>query len=218
MYERIETLDGSVTYRNTEVGATYRSVHGAETESRYVFLEGTRLPERAETWRVLELGFGTGLNFATTLKAAAELGVSLEYVSLEPSPMPAENWLLEPRWKQIELGRRLEFEGAALTIVPKRWQEFEPSASFFHACYHDPFGPGVCPDCWTAECFGWSYRALTDEGVLATFGAAGATRRAMKETGYFVARLPGVKPKREMTVAGKSEAAVAHGKPWKRDS
>lgn len=206
-----------MTYRNLEVGATYRSVHGAATESRYVFLEGTRLLERTETWRVLELGFGTGLNFATTLKAAAEHGVFLEYVSLEPSPMPTDHWLVEPEWRQLDVGRRLELGGAALTVVPSRWQEFEPAAAFFQAFYHDPFGPGVCPDCWNAECFAWSHRALAEDGVLATFGAASATRWAMKEAGFLVARLPGVKPKREMTVAGKSESAVAHGKPWKRD-
>ena len=131
--------------------------------------------------------------------------------------MPSDHWLVEPQWKQLKPARRLQLGEAALTIVPQRWQDFEPSPGSFHACYHDPFGPGVCPDCWTTECFQWSYRALADDGVLATFGAAGATRRAMKEAGYLVARLPGAKPKREMTVAGKSAAAVAHGKPWKRD-
>ena len=218
MYEKIETPDGSLTYRNTEVGATYRSVHGAETESRYVFLEGTQLPERSGTWRVLELGFGTGLNFATTLKAAAELGVGLEYVSLEPSPMPADHWLLDPQWRHLEPGRPLELGPVTLTVVPRRWQEFELPPGYFHACYHDPFGPAVCPDCWTTDCFQWSFRALADDGVLATFGAASATRLAMKEAGYFVSRLPGAKPKREVTVAGKSEKSVTHGKPWKRES
>ncbi|MFA7480700.1 MAG: MnmC family methyltransferase [Vulcanimicrobiota bacterium] len=216
--ERIETSDGSFTYHNVEAGATYRSIHGARTESRHVFLEGTRLLEREGVWRVLELGFGTGLNFDTTLRAAAEKLVRLEYVSLEPDLIPPEHWLVDPLWRGLKPGVPLERGEASLTVVPFRWQEFEPPLHHFHACYHDPFGPAVCPDCWEVDCFHWSRRALTDDGVLATFGAAGATRRAMKEAGFLVASLPGVPPKREMTIAGRTAAAVSHGKPWKRDS
>jgi tRNA U34 5-methylaminomethyl-2-thiouridine-forming methyltransferase MnmC len=218
MYDRILTPDGSVTYRNNVVGATYRSVHGAETESTQVFLEGTRLLERSGTWKVLELGFGTGLNFATTLKAAAAHGARLDYVSLEPDPLPADHWLLDPQWVNLKPGEPLELGPVTLTVIPQRWQEYSAKENHYHAYFHDPFGPAVCPDCWTTDCFRWSYRALTADGVLATFGAASATRRAMKEAGFLVARLPGAKPKREMTIASKSAESIAHGKPWKRDS
>lgn len=164
------------------------------------------------------MGFGTGLNFATTLRAAGKAGCGLEYVSLEPSPIPPEHWLLEPHWKGLVLNQAMSSGTATLTVVQRRWQDYQPEEGYFHACYHDPFGPGVSPDCWTPDCFRWSFQALTADGVLATFGAAGATRRAMKEAGFFVASLPGAKPKREMTVASKSEESIAHGKPWKRGS
>jgi tRNA U34 5-methylaminomethyl-2-thiouridine-forming methyltransferase MnmC len=216
-YERIETPDGSVTYRNTEVGATYRSVHGAESESRYVFLEGTGLPDRPGPWRVLELGFGTGLNFSTTVRAAAEKGVELEYVSLEPAPLPPDHWLVDPQWHDLNPGQPLRLGTVTLTVVPDLWQDYCPPQGHFHACFHDPFGPAISPECWTADCFRWSYGALACDGVLATFGAASATRWAMKEAGFLVARLPGAKPKREMTIASKSAERIAHGKPWKRN-
>lgn len=217
MYERVETPDGSVTYRNTVHGATYRSVHGARTESQYVFLEGSGLLKRAGAWRVLELGFGTGLNFATTMKAAAQRGVRLNYVSLEPAPLPLEHLLLEPEWRDLQPDEPLQRGAVTLKVVQKRWQEYEPERDSFHALFHDPFGPAVCPDCWTEDCFRWAHRALSAEGVLTTFGAASATRWAMKKAGFYVAKLPGAKPKREMTICSKTAKSIDYGKPWKRD-
>ena len=131
--------------------------------------------------------------------------------------MPPDHWLLDPQWRYLKPGQPLELGPVTLTVVPHRWQDYRPEDNHFCACYHDPFGPGISPECWSVDCFRWSHSALTSDGVLATFGASSAARRAMKEAGYFVARLPGAKPKREMTLASKSAESIAHGKPWKRD-
>jgi tRNA U34 5-methylaminomethyl-2-thiouridine-forming methyltransferase MnmC len=216
MYELIKTKDGSLTYRNTEVGATYRSLNGAESESRYVFFEGTQLKRWPTRWRVLELGFGTGLNFAVTCREALKAGVELEYVSLESTPMPRSLWLVEEPWKDLEFGSARRIGTVQLTLVDRRWQDFTPTEGCFDACFHDPFGPGPSPECWERDCFEWSYRGLTKQGVLATFGASSGARTAMKEAGFFVGSLKGAHIKREMTVASKSEQAIAEAWPWKR--
>ena len=216
MFQRIVTQDGSVTYHNAQVDATYRSVHGAESESRHVFLRGTRLTRRPSPWRVLELGFGTGLSFAVTLRAAEEAGVELEFVSLEPNPLPRNLWLVPDEWKESSLNAPFRTRGVTLTVIGKKWQEFEPEAGSFQAVYHDPFGPGAAPECWQVECFGWSHQALREDGILATFGASSAARRAMKEAGFLVGSEAGAGGKREMTVASKSAQAIAEAKPWKR--
>ena len=53
----------------------YFSLQGGLAETRHVFLAGNGLPERVRPgFRVLELGFGTGLNFLVTLKAVREAG------------------------------------------------------------------------------------------------------------------------------------------------
>lgn len=216
MYEKLETKDGSFTYRNTEVGATYRSTNGALTESRYTFLQGTRLQDRPSPWKVLELGFGTGLNFRVTAEAALAAGVELEYVSLEPAPMPTELWLVPEEWKNLTMDEPFRVGSTSLTVVNARWQNFEPPSAHFQAVYHDPFGPGQAPECWESPCYQWSLAALEKDGVLATFGASGAARRAMKEAGYLVGSLPGAPGKREMTVASASAEAINFAKPWKR--
>lgn len=216
MFETIITGDGSKTYRNTKVGATYRSTHGARAESHYVFFSGTKLQERADVWRVLELGFGTGMNFDVTRREAEEAGVSLEYVSLEPNLIPAELWLVEEQWQEAASSSPFQLKTACLNIIQEPWQEYQPQQDYFQAVYHDPFGPGPAPECWTKECFEWSHRALTEDGILATYGASTAARKAMKEAGFHVGTLPGAMGKREMTVASKSLESLSGSRAWKR--
>jgi tRNA U34 5-methylaminomethyl-2-thiouridine-forming methyltransferase MnmC len=217
MLERIVTRDGSITYRNTANNVTYRSLHGAQSESHHVFLRGTRLDKRASPWRVLELGFGTGLNFKVTAQAALLRGVELLYTSLEPNPLPPELWLVPEEWHNIELDRPNKRGAVTLTVHRCKWQDQLFPSNFVEAVYHDPFGPGIAPECWSTECFRWSHRALTEKGVLATFGASTAARRAMQEAGFLVGSEPGAGGKREMTVASKTAHPIAEAKPWKRN-
>lgn len=215
--ELILTDDGSRTYLHPVHGASYRSTRGAATESRWVFLQGSQILQKPERWTVLELGFGTGLNFQLTVEAAKEVGVELHYVSLEPEPMSPDRWLVDDCWRAVEWGQALQQEQIHLTIHRQRWQDWEPKAEHFDALYFDPFGPSVAPDCWSEDCFTWASRMLTHDGVLATYGASSAARHAMKAAGLLVGVLPGAPGKREMTVAGLNAEAIDHAKSWKRE-
>lgn len=210
------TGDGSPTYLHPEHGASFRSLKGAVTESRTVFLAGSRLAHRQGTWRVLELGFGSGLNFQVTTQAAREAGVALEYVALEPYPMTPDLWLVDDCWRECAWGRPERQGQVTLVLQRASWQDFEPPAGHFDALYHDPFGPAVAPECWTADCFRWAARALARHGVLATYGASSAARRAMRQAQLQVGILPGAPGKREMTVASHRAELIAHARPWKR--
>jgi tRNA U34 5-methylaminomethyl-2-thiouridine-forming methyltransferase MnmC len=81
-----DTADGSRTLYSERYGQTYASHHGALTESRHVFLEGAGVAERLrqglET-HVLEVGFGTGLNFFITADLALQNDTRLHYKALE---------------------------------------------------------------------------------------------------------------------------------------
>jgi tRNA U34 5-methylaminomethyl-2-thiouridine-forming methyltransferase MnmC len=68
--ELILTEDGSHTLFVPEIDECYHSSHGAIQESRYIFIEaGLKQCAKSEI-RVLEIGFGTGLNaFLTLLEA-----------------------------------------------------------------------------------------------------------------------------------------------------
>jgi tRNA U34 5-methylaminomethyl-2-thiouridine-forming methyltransferase MnmC len=211
----IATADGSLTYLHPVHGASYRSTRGAATESRHVFLEGSGLVRRPSPWRVLELGFGSGMNFQTTQRAAREAGVELFYTALEPEPMDAQLWLVDPEWRSAVWGEACSREGITLTLERAGWQRVEPSPAAFEAVYHDPFGPAVAPECWTAECFRWAARALCGQGALATYGASSAARQAMLRAGLRVGVLPGAPGKREMTVAAHRPEALGEARPWR---
>lgn len=88
------TKDGSHTIAIPEKGITYHSVHGANQESRHVFVEaGLRCvsgrSERPDT-SVFEVGFGTGLNAFLTAIEAMKKEQSVYYVAVETRPLTVE--------------------------------------------------------------------------------------------------------------------------------
>jgi tRNA U34 5-methylaminomethyl-2-thiouridine-forming methyltransferase MnmC len=87
----LEWLDGGVP-RAAAFGDTYFSKAGGLAETRHVFLAGNRLPQRfagREHFTIAEFGFGTGLNFLTTLAALKEIAAAprLTFLSFELYPM-----------------------------------------------------------------------------------------------------------------------------------
>lgn len=89
--------------------------HDGLEESRAVFIEGNRLPDRwqqADSFTIAELGFGTGLNFFETASQwfdSAPDHASLHYISFEKYPLSKAQILqaLQP-WSELHaLARKL---------------------------------------------------------------------------------------------------------------
>jgi tRNA U34 5-methylaminomethyl-2-thiouridine-forming methyltransferase MnmC len=90
----LEWLEGEVP-RAEGFDDTYFSKAGGLEETRHVFIAGNRLPERfstRESFTIAEFGFGTGLNFLTTLSALSELEQvpKLTFISFELYPMKTD--------------------------------------------------------------------------------------------------------------------------------
>lgn len=88
------TADGSNTLYNESIGEHYHSKHGALQESKHVFI-AAGLAHAIETFpdqqiNILEVGFGTGLNFLLTADYAAERNIPITYTSLEAFPLRTE--------------------------------------------------------------------------------------------------------------------------------
>lgn len=105
----LPTADGSLTLTSSRFGESYRSRHGALSEARHVFLAGSGVKDLFAEYepvgprqpvRILEVGFGTGLNFLVTACAALAAAAStaedsaysgaprLHYTALENDPLP----------------------------------------------------------------------------------------------------------------------------------
>lgn len=77
------TADGSNTLYVPELNEHYHSVKGALTESAHIFIQMGLNHAQAVNPRVLEIGFGTGLNAFLTLLEAEKVK--------EPFTLPALN-------------------------------------------------------------------------------------------------------------------------------
>lgn len=220
------TRDGSRTLRQPG-GEGYKSLAGALTEARYVYLEASGAAERLRTGqptRVLEIGFGTGLLFLVTAALAAETGTQLRYVGIEGAPPAAEllaqldySALLSPSplpaallaWRRTlgaapTTGRHdLLLEPAQLSLLVGDALELQPEGRF-DAVYHDAFSPRTNPRLWEAGYLTALARLLRPGGRLVSFTVAGSVRRALTEAGLEVAKRPGPPGgKREVLVAAR---------------
>ena len=95
MMKRIieKTDDGSATLFVPELNEHYHSTKGAHTESQHIFIDMGLKASSATTPRILEIGFGTGLNAWLTLEEAERSGRNIHYTGLELYPL---------EWQTIE--------------------------------------------------------------------------------------------------------------------
>jgi len=225
----IETGDGSRTIFDTGRMLYFRSLQGAGSESAYVFLESSQLTQWP-VWRVLELGFGTALNFLTTAQAWLQQGADqpLDYHVVESQPLEPEifaalkytshfdsqlvalvSTVLEAAAQQRAPVSH-SYQQLCLNLYPCSWEAASLAPELeVQAIYHDPFGPKANPECWTPACFAWSSRHLHPAGRLVTYAAATQVRKAMVAAGLVVASLPGSGTKREMTLAAHHSEALS---------
>lgn len=212
----ITTGDGSQSLFLEELNETYHSTHGAEAESRYVYLEmGLKLfSERKSPVRILEVGFGTGLNALLTIEYCLENNIEVDYHTLEPFPLSEEivhqltyhktitfdnSKEYFSKMHRAENGEQLKLEKQfTFTKHLKKLEEFQ-SEQPFDLIYFDAFAPSKQADMWTVEQMSHLYNLIASEGVLTTYCAQGQFKRNLKAAGFTMEELPGPPNKKEMT-------------------
>ena len=225
MPEPIEWLDDGTTSGapfNPRFGDRYRSEMGGLEQARNVFLAGCGLPAAwgsQAQWRVLETGFGLGLNFLVTWaawKADPLRPKLLHFVSTEAFPASADDVLrgvadhaeLHPLalqlkaqlWGLLPGFHRLVFEGGRVLLTlcigdakaMLRQQQFEADS-----VYLDGFSPSKNPDIWDVHTLKAVARCCRRGTRIATWTIARSVLDALSQCGFVVHKTPGSPPKRD---------------------
>jgi tRNA U34 5-methylaminomethyl-2-thiouridine-forming methyltransferase MnmC len=214
------TDDGSHSLMSETFGDSYHSKFGAIQESQHVFIDAALNYQTAKgktDLTVLEIGFGTGLNALMTFREAERQNLNLHYLTVEKYPLSMEQaetlnyaeqlgversvfkTLHSSNWQErIRLSEQFSFEKWKSDCQTIEWTDFAD------IIYFDAFAPQIQPELWEVPLLQRLYAALKTGGVLTTYCAKGAVKRALKEVGFQLESLAGPIGKREMTRATKN--------------
>ncbi len=208
----VETADGSLTAYDPRYQDHYHSLAGAAMQARELYLYGSGVVADGKP-RVIELGFGLGVNFFTTLTDVCSRDGFLEYLAIEKQPVAAE--LLEAalvEYRGTVLEQVLSAWGGSFTIGGDCFElrllvtdaaDWRPLTDWASAVYYDPFNPKTNPDAWEPRVIRRFFRATAPGGVLVTYSVASRVRKALVEVGYRVGKIAARGEKRNWTRAVK---------------
>ncbi len=184
----------------------FYSLDNGLAETRYVFLQGNQLPERfCDGFHVAELGFGTGLNFLTTLLAFRQSGCpgKLLFTTFEAFPMAEADMraaLLPFAELPVEALFRRDGTDYALSVVEGDVRQTLPHwQGRADAWFLDGFAPAKNPEMWGTDVLAQVAAHTAPGGTFATYTAVGDVRRALAASGFIVERITGFGRKRHMT-------------------
>ncbi len=198
----LATDDGSSTLVSMHFdGQLYHSSRGAIGESQHVYIDFLEANAR-----VLEIGFGSGLNALLSFQS----GLPLRYTTIELYPVSSEvverlsyvddtlRAMHRAEWgKWVDIAddfalRKLNLDFTALDAIPDEK---------FDIVFFDAFAPDIVPEQWSVEVFTRIGSRLERGGFLLTYSAKGDVKRALRSAGFEVKRLPGALGKHNMLKA-----------------
>lgn len=209
----ITTNDGSHSLLNEQLNETYHSRHGAVQESLYVFIKHGLdfVSQSKKEIKILEIGFGTGLNALLTAQSAKANNLNVHYTSLEAFPVEENIWsklnyvdspeattlfekLHRAKWNEEELIT----PNFKLTKLETTLQSVQLKPTHFDLIYFDAFAPNKQPEMWEQPILKKISDAMNAGGVFVTYCAKGQLKRDLQQVGLTVETLSGPPGKREM--------------------
>jgi tRNA U34 5-methylaminomethyl-2-thiouridine-forming methyltransferase MnmC len=217
----IKTADGSDTIYNKQYDDHYHSVNGAVTESQHVYINNgfNFIKDGFKEIKILEIGFGTGLNAFLTLKSSLSANVRVYYRGIDLFPLPEEtlqtindsiNENDKTGFDYFQVIHRAKWntplqihDNFTLLKTHADWKNVILNEKF-HCVYYDAFAPDKQPEMWTQALLEKVYFAMENNGVFTTYTTKGEIRRILQSIGFRVNRLPGPPGKREILQAIKT--------------
>lgn len=225
----------------------YFSPENGLEETRHVFIGGNDLPDR---WRnlniqnsfcILELGFGTGLNFFTTWKEYLKQDnrFRLHFISVEKFPLSrkeiSKTVSAFPELEEI----KEEFLSSYQDLIPGmnyfRFLEGKIHLTLFlgdvsdalceisgkaDAIFLDGFAPSKNPEMWEESVLGNLKNVSKFGTTFSTFTVARTVRNSLSYAGFTLEKRPGFGRKREMLTGkysnypSETKESLPKEKPW----
>jgi tRNA U34 5-methylaminomethyl-2-thiouridine-forming methyltransferase MnmC len=213
------TADGSNTLYNETIGEHYHSKHGALQESKHVFIDaGLKFASASQTEiSILEVGFGTGLNFILSFEYCEANNIHLNYSSIEAFPLTTEvieqtgyaAYVPEAIWAEFitNYSNALKVPQKLTSLcrleIPHTTLAQYHTDQKFDIIYYDAFSVQHQPEMWSDEIIAHACSFLKPGGTFVTYAITGKLKRAVKACGFTIEKLPGAPGKREMLRAVK---------------
>lgn len=211
----VVTEDGSVTLFSHAFGEACHSTTGAKSETILHYINGCEILEKLKTQEeitILEIGFGLGIGFLSTLEQLPP-GKKLTFVSVELDRNLLE-WFREIH-SNHKLLRELQWAGNILEVktqnvslqiiqgdarktLPEYLRDHNIS---FDAIYQDAFSPRRNPVLWTVEWFLLLKSASKENVILSTYSASSSIRKSLLTAGWNLQKGEKFGPKRTSTRA-----------------
>lgn len=214
--------DGSNTLYNKELDLHYHSTYGAISESNLVFINNGLLEilKNYKSIKILEVGFGSGLNFLLTLKNIINTDYILDYVGVEAFPIGINtaktlnynDFINLPNYYKIieEIHSEKSFENKSiskninLSVICDKIQNINNLASGINLVYFDAFDYAAQPEMWSKEVFSMISNKMVKNGILVTYSCKREVKQNLISSGFSIEKLKGPIGKREVLRAWKN--------------
>ena len=214
--ELVNTIDGSNSLKNLIINDSYHSKYGAINESKHIFINNGLKRISKKKIRVLEIGFGTGLNALLTQLYCDKKEQNIIYHTIDNLPLKQEIYSSLNYCDQLKINKNIFLE-----IYSSSWENEIKLSNFFvlkkmkcdftktlfnekyDLIYFDAFSPSKQPEMWTLNNFKKLYNCLKSNGILITYSSKGDVKRTMKKVGFNISSVEGPAGKREITLASK---------------
>lgn len=216
--EVVETNEGIHALINNRIKEHYHSLHGSVQESIHVFIKNGLLSvnKNLPEIKILEMGFGTGLNAILTLRENQVLQKRIHYTTVEAFPLPVSitdklNYFeyfgkpLQPFFQKIHACNWFENVSLGNFVLHKIEADMLDLQldGGYDLVYYDAFSPTYQPELWTFEVLHKIYDACNKGAVLVTYCSKGTVKKTLENIGFKVESLDGPRGKREMIRAVK---------------
>lgn len=217
--EICKTEDNTFTLYSREYNDYYHSLSGALLETTHIYINHClkKLLTRKKDLRILDIGFGTGLNALCSYAISTEQNLNIAYFAIEPYPLSHEivqklNYtsihnlrsytdaftLMHKHRKSTLINISSNFW---FSFIKSKIEEVSLPTCFFDGVYFDLFKPTSMPQCWSVEVFTKIYKSLNINGILVTFSCKGWVRQNLNKAGFEIKKIKGIGQKKEFTFA-----------------